>query len=264
MEPKPVNHPNSLAGQLHISADDTTRFGVYSTGTVKKHEIGTRHRIGDKVYKYGHTVAAVKACVGAFNTGIYRGITGGNVTARAIGDMWLDILLDANTGGATWFGTKNNMVGGLWSQPDNTSPQSRIITGHGKGADAATIKVYLDGPITRTMIATSFMEIAQNPYNQLTQAGNSYMSVMGVPTTVIASGSYGWFQTWGPTWMRPNITPFADNVNQRDAYFHNDGSVQNGGNLTVETGFQKAGFVMDATTGALDNPPFIFLQISPF
>lgn len=263
-QPKPVNHPNSLAGQLHIDATDTTRFGVYSTGTVKKHVIATRYRIGDKVYKYGKATAALKGCLGAFNTGIYRGITGGNVTARAIGDVWLDILLDANTGAAAWFGTKNNMVGGIWAQPDTTNPQSRIITGHEKGANAATIKVYLDGPITRTMIATSFMEICQNPYNQLQQPGDYLTSVMGVPTTVIASGSYGWLQTWGPTWVRPNITPFADNNNQRDAYFKEDGSVNVAGNITIETGFQKAGFVIDATTGALDNPPFIFLQISPF
>lgn len=262
--PAIVNHPNSLAGQLRIDTTDTTQFGVYSTGAVRKHANNTRYRVGDKVYKYGKATAAVKGCIGAFNTGIFKGVTGGNVTARAIGDVWLDILLDATTGSAAWFGTKNNMVGGIWAQPDTTNPQSRIITGHEKGANAGTIKVYLDGPITRTMIATSFMEIAQNPYNQLQQPGSNLMSVMGVPTTVIASGSFGWFQTWGPTWMRPNITPFADNNNQRDAYFHNDGSVQNGGNLTIETGFQKAGFVIDATTGALDNPPFIFLQISPF
>lgn len=258
------NHPNSLAGQLRIDPTDTTQFGVYSTGTIKKHPIATRYRVGDKVYKYAKATADLKGCRGAFNTGRFRGVTDGNVTKRDVGDIWVDIKLDANTGAAAWFGTKNNMVGGIWAQPDSTNPQSRIITGHEKGANEATIKVYLDGPITRTMIATSFMEIAQNPYNQLEQANNKYMSIMGVPTTVVASDSFGWIQTWGPTWIRPHITPVANGVNERDAYFYHDGSVDSGGNLSIETGFQKAGFVMDSTDGALDNPPFIFLQISPF
>ncbi len=261
--PQPQNHPNALVGQLHIDAIDTTRFGVYSTGAVKKFLFGTRYRIGDRVFKYGKAGAALLPKKGAANYGAYSGVTGGNVTARAIGDTWVDILLDATTGGATWFGTKNNMVGGFWSQPDTANSQFRIITGHEKGADGAIIKVYLDGPITRTMIATSFMEIAQNPYANLRQSGNDYVSVMGVPTTGQASGGFGWHQTWGPCWLNPNI-PVADTVKWRTVVFLNDGSIQSFEDATGETGHQVAGFVIDNTSPGSDNPPFIFLQISPY
>ena len=253
--------PNALRGQLKIHPTDTTQFGVYSTGTVRKFVSGTRYRIGDRVFKYGKTGAAVNPGFGAFNNGVYSGITGGNVTARAIGDIWLDILLDATTGGTTWFGTKNNMVGGIWCQPDGTNAQFRMITGHEKGADALTIKVYLDGPITRTMIATSFMECAQNPYNQLSNSGGGWASVMGVPTTVIASGSYGWFQSWGPCWVTPSL-PVADTVKWRTVCFVGDGSIRSFEDVTGETGHQVAGFVIDQTSG--DNPPFVMLQISPY
>ena len=260
-QPQPQNHPNALVGQLRIDAKDTTEFGVYSTGTVKKYLYGTRYRIGDRVFKYIRGGAALKAGKGGQNNGAYSGVTGGNVTARAIGDIWVDILLDATTGAAAWFGTKNNMVGGFWSQPDTTSPQFRIITGHEKGANAATIKVYLDGPITRTMIASSFMEIAQNPYRDLRHDLGTKASVMAVPTTVIASGSSGWGQTWGPCWMNP-ITPVADTANWRTVVFHESGNIQGFNDATGENGHQVAGFVIDKTTG--DNPPFIFLQISPY
>lgn len=254
------NHPLALKGQLRISALDTTQFGYVSTGTVKKHPFGTRYRIGDRVFKYGKGTAALKGGYGAFNQGAYSGITGGNVTARAIGDMWLDILLDGTTGGATWFGTKNNMVGGIWCQPDATNPQFRMITGHEKGADAATIKIWLDAPITRTMIATSFMEIAQNPYAQLQHISGGWASAMGVPTTVIASGSYGWLQSWGPCWVTPSL-PVADTVKWRTVVFVGDGSIRSFEDATGEDGHQVAGFVIDKTSG--DNPPFVFLQISP-
>jgi len=257
------NHPNSLAGQLKIVTGDTTQYGVYSTGTVRKHISGTRYRIGDRVFHYGKATEALKSGYGVFNSGAYSGITGGNVTARAIGDEWLDILLDATTGGATWFGTKNNMVGGMWSQPDGTNPQFRMITGHAKGANAATIKVYLDGPITRTMVAASFMECAQNPYNQLDAESHEGMSAMGVPTTAIASGSYGWHQSWDPCWMAPFL-PVADTANWRTVVFRHDGAVAGYDDATGETGYQVAGFVLDNTGAASDNPPYIFLQISPF
>lgn len=253
------NHPLELVGQLRIDPDDPTEYGVYSTGTEKKKAYGTRYRIHDRIFKYGKANSALLAQKGAKNEGVYRGVTGGNVTARAIGDIWLDILLDANTGAAAWFGTKNNMVGGFWSQPDSTAAQFRYIMGHEKGADAATIKVYLDGPITRTMVAASFMEIAQNPYALLGQNASEFTSVMGVPTTVIASGSYGWFQTQGPCWLNPN-TPVADTANWRTVVFRTDGSIQSFEDATGETGHQVAGFVIDSTSG--DNPPFIFLQIS--
>lgn len=259
------NHPNSLAGQLHISALDTTRFGVYSTGTVKKFMYGTRYRIGDRVFKYGKAGKANIPKYGAFNMGLYSGVTGGNVTARAIGDIWVDILLDATTGGTTWFGTKNEMVGGFYCQPDVTNSQFRIIIGHEKGADGATIKVFLDGPITRTMIATSFTEIAQNPYAQLeTQpAGGTFQSVMGVPTTAQALADYGWFQTWGPCWLNPNA-PVADTANWRMVVFDGAGSVRGYDDAVGETGHQIAGFVIDNTTPGSDDPPYIMLQISPF
>jgi len=256
------NHPLALRGQLKIVTGDTTQYGYVSTGTKKKHPYGTRIRYGDRIFKYGKTAAAVKPGYGAKNNGAYSGVTGGNVTARAIGDMWLDILLDATTGGTTWFGTKNEMVGGFWSQPDGTNAQFREIVGHEKGANAATIKVWLDAPITRTMIATSFMEICQNPYANLTQANNEYTSVMGVPTTVIASGSYGWFQTWGPTWLTPNI-PVADTANWRTVVFMSDGCIKGFDDATAEAGHQVAGFVIDKTGNGSDNPPFVFLQISP-
>ena len=255
----PVNHPLALKGQLKITAADTTQMGYVSTGTVQKFIPGTRIRYGDRVFKYAKGTAALKGGYGAFNQGTYSGVTGGNVTARAVGDIWLDILLDATTGGATWFGTKNNMVGGIWCQPDATNPQFRMITGHEKGANAATIKVYLDAPITRTMIATSFMEIAQNPYNQLQHVSGGWASAMGVPTTVIASGSYGWIQTYGPCWVTPSL-PVADTVNWRQVVFTGDGGIRGFDDAVGETGHQPCGFVIDKTSG--DNPPFIILQIS--
>ena len=86
-------------------------------------------------------------------------------------------------------------------------------------------------------------------------------SVMGVPTTNVASGSFGWNQTWGPCWMNPDL-PVADTANWRTVVFVQGGGIRGFDDATGENGHQVAGFVIDKTSG--DNPPFIFLQISPF
>jgi len=262
--PTNVTFPNIVAGTLRIDPNhsDTTQFGVYSTGTTKKHLLGTRYRVGDRVFRYARAGAALNPQFGAKNWGQYSGVTGGNVTARAIGDTTVDILLDATTGAAAWFGTANNMVGGFWCQPDGTCKQFRIIVGHERGDNADTIWLDLDGPITRTMIATSFMEIAQNPYYDLRGTNNDYSSVMGVPVTAVASGSYGWVQTWGPAWVAPNL-PVSDTAKWRTTVFTGDGSLQSFEDATGETGHQVAGFTIDRTGNGSDNPPFTYLQISP-
>lgn len=257
-----MTYPNILEGKLHRDPDttDPTRFGLYAVGTSKLFHPGTRYRIGDNAYRYGLAAAATKSGYGASNTGAYSGITGGNVTARAIGDDTVDILLDATTGGATWFGTADRMVGGFYSQPDATCSQFRMIVGHNKGVSTDTIWLSLDGPLTRVMVATSFSELCQNPYYQLGRGNSNMQSFMGVPVTNIAASSYGWIQTWGPTWITPNL-PVADTAKWRTVVFTGDGSIQSFEDASGETGHQVAGFVIDLTAG--DNPPFIFLQINP-
>lgn len=259
--------PNIIKGRIHVDPDrnDIAEFGVYSTGTTKQYPYGTIYREGDRAFRYGKSGAALKPGYGAMNWGQYSGITGGNVTARAIGDMEVDILLDATTGAAAWFGTADEMVGGFYSQPDTSNAQFRMIVGHDRGDNADTVWLSLDGPITRTMVAASFSELAQNPYRNLRQTGNDYASVMGVPTTVIASGSHGWFQTWGPAWMNPN-QPVSDAVHTRQIVFKDEGAVWNGTDANTHldnSAMQNAGFTIDRTGSGSDNPPFIFLQISP-
>jgi len=267
MSRKPVTHPNLIAGELRVghAAPD---YGVYSTGLVKKFELGTRYRIGDRVFHYGRTGVASVVARGAKNEGVYRSVGGGVVTITTADQAWIDLLLDDTEGAAAWFGAKNNMVGGmLVIHAEGSNQKFRMIVGHKKGADAATIKVYLDGPLASVVAATSLVECAQNPYAQLDNTNNPYSSVMGVPVITHAIHAYGWFQSWGPAWVVPSL-PCADQTNWRDVVFAGNGSVMSVDDAVsaeASDGYQRAGFVIDMTWigGASDNPPFIMLQICP-
>ncbi len=259
---KSVQFPNIVTGRLRIDPDgsDTTEFGVYSTGTTQLYELGMRHRLDDRVFRYAKAAAALNPQKGAQNNNTF--FPENTVAAAAIGDMSVTITTDATSGNVTTgFGVKNNMVGGFFSQPDSTNRQWRRVVGHEAGASGATIKVWLDGPITRTMVTNSFCEWMHNPYNNLVNAAGTTVPVMGVPTTAIASGSYGWVQTWGPTFVAQNAAgDFGGSYDQMATWTE-------GGNITdadTNTNAQIAGYIMSKrATGNWANPPFLFLTISP-
>ena len=236
---------------------------TYRDSTTQNYLLGSRRvTLDGRVYRYALAGAACASGFGCKNFGAYAAVTGGAVTTTVDGADKVVILLDATTGGATWFGTAGRMIGGYVSMPTGTPPLFRIITDHSTGVDGGYVTITLDGPLTRAVTATNFMEIAQNPYANVRQTNNNFTSVMGVAVGAIASGSYGWIQTWGPCWCIPAI-PVADTAQWRTVCFGGDGSVLSYEDITGETGLQVAGFVIDNTSPGSDNPPFIMLQISP-
>lgn len=263
---KQVSYPPIASGHLLVDPNltDVTQFGVYSTGTVQKHEIGLRHRIGDRVFRYGKAGGILTASKAAFNNNVFFS-SGGLIGAGTIGDMEVTLELDATSEVASAFGTKDQMVGGYFLQPDTTNCQFRIIKGHGIGVSGAKIKILLDGPLTRNFVATSICEFGRNPYTNLIVNADQLGSAMGIPTTAIASGSYGWVQTWGPCYITPQAS-MGDRINERTAYFRGDGTINDFDGITnEETGHQVAGFIIGKNVEGSTwyNPPFIWLQISP-
>ena len=90
------------------------------------------------------------------------------MAAAVIGQEYVVITTDATSGSVTnGFGVANNMVGGYFSQPDATNKQFRRITGHVAAPTGTTVKVYLEGPLTRALPAVgAFTEWCPNPYRE--------------------------------------------------------------------------------------------------
>lgn len=260
---KIVTLPNIVTGKLRIDPDgsDTTEFGVYSTGTVQKYELGTRYFVDDRSFRYGRAGSDVDPRLGAFDFGAW--FADNLAEAAVIGDIHIVITTDATSGDVNaGFGTTNNMVGGTFSYPSATSKQVRRITGHVAAPDGTTVKVYLDGPITLAIGNGTEVEFQPNPYRDLKSPGGVSRAVMGVPVTKILADSFGWFQTWGPTWMVQNAGADFSAAYDTQAVFTEGGNLTN---VSNHGNGQLAGFVMGTMTrsGTFVNPPFIFLQISP-
>ena len=152
-----------------------------------------------------------------------------------------------------------------------SSAQNRGIIGNTAVASGGgTSVVTLDGPLTTAVTAaTTYIEVLHNPYSNM-RLGSAVRlersSFLGIPAVTSTVGQNFWLQTWGPTWIVPSGTPGSDQPgyanNDRDVFFVGDGSIYGGHAATVESGFQRAGTIIQSDVSGAGGPPFVMLQIS--
>ncbi|GAJ01669.1 unnamed protein product [marine sediment metagenome] len=86
------------------------------------------------------------------------------------------------------------------------------------------------------------------------------MCVNLIPVT---SGYHFWGETYGFCHGIPNGDPFGMIANERDLYFHTDGSLMSALQATVGTiSKQRAGYLLPFTTPASGDQAYI-LQLAP-
>jgi len=250
-------------------------LGYAATETTQRYVFGTRAMTWDgKVFKYSHSVGTLYAGYGAAN--ISHGSS--NTIAR---------LINSVTPAAYVAGQKKILVtiaatecyAGDGVLAENELAGAYIVIGHGAAATTenrtvlantavasggGTTTVTLDFPLAVAHDAGVACELPLNPYRYLSKGSFDYNAFMCVPAYAASSGYNFWGQTWGPCWCVPGGSDASpgDTANDRTAYFVGDGSVNFGYSLTVESGYQKAGFCIDPTVSGTGAMPLVMLQIS--
>ena len=175
-----------------VGNQDAPDYGfLYETSSVKdpRWNVGDRVVLPDgRVFRFAKAAAALNPSKGAQNSVTFLD-SDNTQAAAAIGDDEISITLNATSAGATYFGTKDQMVGSYFSQPDSTHCTFRQIIGHPAGVSTDVIKIKLDAPVTRVIPTNSFFEILPNPYGYLKQSQGTSVSVMDMPLMVVASGN---------------------------------------------------------------------------
>lgn len=264
---------NGIIAQGNYGTIKNMNPKIYTTGTTKLAIPGTRSMTWDgRVFKYGYSKSAVKSGFGVYNDVGAGCITGANAPATwAIGDTRVAITIGATDGyGADGAIAENELVGAyvVAGHDELAVVQNRmIIANTAVAAGGGTCYITLDGAVTNTITTSGYVETVLNPYGYLKggqAAATDYKAWMGIPSVNAATATYFWLQTWGPCWVTPggsDTTP-GDTADDRTAYFVGDGSVNFGYALTVESGYQKAGFCIDSTASGTSAMPLIMLQIS--
>jgi hypothetical protein len=131
------------------------------------------------------------------------------------------------------------------------------------------MNIDLEYPLdTAVTASTTNTEAMCNPYSYLVCANyatgsmnDGFKGFLGLPARTATVGQNFWLQTWGPCWITSNSAT-CDSAGDRMIYFANNGSVVGGTDATIETGYQLAGFAIDASSSGSSNGPMVMLQIS--
>ena len=265
------NTPITLDGGPQDLTGDN-QLGYYTAETTQRYMHGTRGLTWDgRVYKYCRAIAKLAAGYGAFNlsladvSDLINSVTPAAITA---GDRKATITIAATEGYASDGVVAENELSGafivLGHGSQYTTETRMVVTNTAVASGGGTTLIEVDSPFALDHDAGVACEVPFNPYRYL-GAASEVASVMCVPNIVVSgTGYHFWGQTWGPCWCVPgggDVT-IGDSVNDRTAFFVGDGSVNGGTALTVETGYQLAGFIIDTTEVGTGCMPLVMLQIS--
>lgn len=243
-------------------------LGPYALETTQRHGLGRRYITWDgKVFKYSYSLGTLLSGYGAAN-GATQNIAAVPPENYAVGEIEPLVTIAAGDGYAgDGVIAENELFGGQFITGHDEAAvctTRTILANTAVASGGGTTRLLLDFPIANAITTSSYNEIVLNPYKYLTKGALEYHAFMCVPAVNASSGYFFWGQTWGPCFLVPgggDATP-GNTANDRTAFFVGDGSVNFGTALTVETGYQKAGFCIDNTAGPVSALPLVMLQLS--
>jgi hypothetical protein len=244
--------------------------GLYNESSNQLFWYGKRIMTFDgRVFRYSGSKTALLAGYGAFNYTTAATQNGAVLPSATLADARKVDITIANTngygGGAIG---KDELVGGyIEIQESGKSAITRMIVSNDYVSTAGgVISVGLDGNLVEAYTTSAWADMMLNPYRYLGRSGSGLQTnaVMGVPTINRTSTYNGWIQTWGPCWCVPggDTSVIGQASNNREVFFVGDGAVNSGLTLTVESGYQRAGFIIDSTSSTVAALPMVMLQIS--
>ncbi len=255
---KPYNPINWPAVPHDFTGDNV--LGMYTAETTQRYIPGTRFlRWDGSVFKYGRLKGGSVLGMGIFNKSGVVNIGGNAASNMVAGSRTISFDLGGDDGYGGGGIAEDELIGGYIF----SSTTTRLIMGNNAAVvSTGTVIVTVDAPYHKAA-TLPWTEIMLNPYNYLAAAApaNALSAVVGVPVIVSTTGNFIWNQTYGPCGMLSSGSAGNAN-NQRSLYFASDGSVRDGSELTIETGWQKAGYILDESSGSAGCIPMVFLQIS--
>ena len=254
--------PQDLTGDNQVA--------YYTVETTQRYVWGTRGLTWDgKVFKYGRIKGTVYAGFGVVNAAtitIAELINSNHTLTIEKGDRKVLVTIAAAEGYGAGAIAEDELVGAMLvvGHGAAATTETRTVIGNEYVAAAGgTIMVEVDYPFA-IQHTTGFMELPLNAYGYLVKKNNQVASVMGVPNITGGTGYNIWIQTWGLCWCVPGgaDADIASEGDNRECVFVGDGSVNGSNIITLENGFQRAGFVSDASASGTGCMPMVMLQIS--
>lgn len=140
--------------------------------------------------------------------------------------------------------------------------QTRIVSS--KASNGTYVELTLDADYVNSALTSYGIDAYPSIYNNVKSCfgmgSNDFVTWVGVPMVKVANGAYCWLQTWGRTWITPNVFPGLA-ANLRDVVAHTDGTIRPA--AAADTGQQRIGTMLYAGDGSAYGDAVCMLQISP-
>jgi len=260
--------------------------GIYEASAVQNFRIGSKKREYDRIFRYSYTVLGLPATARLKVNSNYQpdvpghinedGFMGNIVIAGAVrtvpipaGQTWLDIA-DTAVRPINWY------QGGKIVVFDDVTPyfhQNYIVASElGTGT---YVRIWLDHPLAAAIPVNNAggnpvgITALRSPYSAVEAPGAvsqvSFESFVGLPLVPVPAARYFWLLTAGPVFVTPTggVWP-GSAANLRDVYANPaDGTINPSSVQDPSNGFQKVGFLLNATGGTTSDygDAYIMLQL---
>jgi hypothetical protein len=184
---------------------------IYEADTTQQHPLGTRGRIGNKVFYYasssGAAITKGQVCRIAAGTAGHESIS---AASAAAGATTVSAVLTATSISANYY------ADGYFLVIDDTGVgQERRVVSHASFSSDATATFVLDEPLETALSAGADVTLRRNEYkNIVVTPGNAICNVVGVPQFEVGAGStneqFFWVQTWGPAMAISDASTFVE------------------------------------------------------
>lgn len=219
---------------------------IYESDTTQQHPLGTRGRIGNKVFYYASSTGAAitkgQVCRIAAGTAGHESIS---AASAAAGASTVSAVLTATSISANFY------ADGYFFVIDGTgSGQERRVVSHASFSSDATATFTLDEPLETALAAGDEVTLRRNEYKSVVVTpGNAICNVVGVPQFEVPVGSttevFFWVQTWGPAMAVSDASTFVE------------GSLVTYASSTTDDAGQVTLFSIASTTSSSDVVPVV-------
>jgi len=233
--------------------------GIYEQSELAKYPIGLRYREPGPMgrtfhYHKANASGITKVLIGvANNNGLHEGDSYGAVTA---GGKTITVV-DAT-------GTLNQYKDGILTIFTTHTQILRIKSNTSTSGGYVTLT--LKDPLLYDVASGTFCGWYPNIYGNVFtpwQAGTGFYPFVSVSLIIVTANYHFWGQTYGFCHGVPNTDPFGTSTNERDLYFHIDGSLMLASQATVGTiSKQRAGYLLPFTSTEGGDQAYM-LQLAP-
>lgn len=200
-----------------IAFGENSPQSIYAASTTKRHPLGTRGIIGNRVFYYasnsGSAITRSTLCRHAAATANHVNVAPS--AAHVAGVSSVSLTLGATSAAANLY--EDGWLFVSDSSSDAANGVERRIMSHASASSSGTLTVRLFEGIEEALTTADEITLRTNEYSGIvTTPGNAIVQVAGVPAFDVPAGStdvqYFWLQTWGPCSVTGDGSTFADGL----------------------------------------------------